>query len=51
MIDPLINISVNELIKIMKSVPEDKDNDAQDLPIGIQLLKPEVFVSPIADWP
>ena len=28
-----------------------KDNDAQDLPIGIQLLKPEVFVSPRADWP
>ena len=28
-----------------------KNNDAQDLPIGIQLLKTEVFVSPIADWP
>ena len=28
-----------------------KDNDTQDLPIGIQLLKPEVFVSPVADWP
>tara|TARA_R110002110_G_scaffold10231_1_gene50114 strand:+ start:589 stop:1302 length:714 start_codon:yes stop_codon:yes gene_type:complete len=30
MIDPLINLTVNELIKIMKSVPEDKENDAQE---------------------
>jgi len=30
MIDPLVNVTVNELVKIMKSVPEDKENDAQE---------------------
>ena len=28
-----------------------KANDSQKLPAGIQLLKPEDFMYPVADWP
>ena len=30
MIDPLVEMTVAELVSIMKSVPEDKENDAQE---------------------